>query len=91
MTSPKPHRPIRRGITRVLEEIRWERYHQIDQGWTPEHDDSHLHGELEFMASSRISTATQTAVPAAARRKLLIQAIAQLVAAVEAMDRRAAR
>lgn len=91
MSITKPDRPIRRGITRVLEEVRWERYHQIGKGWTPEHDDHHVHAELEFMAQRRVFTATQTAVPAPASRKLLIQAIAQLVAAVESMDRRGAR
>lgn len=48
-TDGGPARPA----TKALEDIASERHRQIEvEGWTPEHDDCHAHGELAAAAAT---------------------------------------
>lgn len=88
----KPDRRIRRGITRVLEEVRRNRYYQIVKGYTPEHDDNHSPDFLAgVIAQGYIDAAVCAFKGDPADREHLIDAITVLVATVESMDRKAAR
>lgn len=81
----------------VLADVAQERGRQVAKGWTPEHDDQHTTREMLELATGRLHMAgrpdyagglpVSTALGHHDRRRLL-EGIAILVAAVEAMDRR---
>ena len=71
----------------VLNDIRFERYSQIDDGWTPDHDDRHDTHTLVQLAEQYAHKPGDLG-PGYYDRRRLVQAAALLVAAIEAMDRR---
>lgn len=71
---------------RVVEDVRQSRHHQIEVGYTPEHDDQEhpsAHGFVEL----GISRLRKVDEPGYYDRQMLIDGIAVLVAAVESWDR----
>lgn len=74
---------------RVLTDIRTERTHQIDLGWTTDHDDKHQTHTLVTLANqyAHKPESGNDQHRGYYSRHRLIQAAALLVAAVEAMDR----
>ena len=80
----------------VVDEIRNERARQVSaEGWSPQHDDQQLHGELAYAAAAYALGAPgfwPTAWPRAhwkpkSRRRDLVRAAALLVAEIERIDR----
>lgn len=70
----------------VLGALANERERQVAKGWTREHDDEHRTHDLIDLARERMD---RKPTPASGlSRQRLIEGIAMLVAAVEAMDRR---
>lgn len=74
------------GHRRVMRDVTAERHRQVDKGWTPEHDDEHALGDMCELAVQRFRRAFD--VPEDQTRPRLIEGIAILAAAVEALDRR---
>lgn len=87
----------------VIAEIAAERRRQIDvEGWTPEHDDEHVDGQ---MAHAAAAYAERSAIPHPSppywwpwdkkwwnpegRRRMLVKAAALIVAEIERLDRAA--
>lgn len=88
--------PVTNELPTVLQDVTAERAHQVALGWTPDHDDQHDPDDMIGLAVDRIAMARNAGAawpsdpdPRLARHRL-VQAIAILAAAVEAMDRRAA-
>lgn len=82
---------IREGIFRDVEE---ERQRQIGKGYTPAHDSLHTPQDMVKFANWRFTTPLTVEDRRRGQwfsRKTFIEAIAVLVAAVEVMDRRAAK
>lgn len=78
---------------KVLQDVRAERVHQVDRGWTTQHDDEHWTDALVRLANQYAHKPGKDADPNHITGRLydrhrLVQAAALLVAAVEAMDRR---
>lgn len=76
---------------RVMADVTAERHRQIVLGWTTEHDDTHSMESFISLTWAKCSKAAFSYAEGVRRRRYLIQAIALLVAAVESMDRKAAR
>ena len=91
----------------VLDELAAERARQINKGWTPDHDDTHVRGELVLAASSFALRAERNCGWIGAgglfwpwreefpyeddRRTRLMKAAALLIAEIERLDRAVAR
>jgi hypothetical protein len=87
----------------VLDEIAAERARQIEaEGWTPDHDDTHVHGEMAAAAAAYAANASgRSDLDVSAflwpwdwawwkpkdRRRDLIRAAALAVAEIERLDR----
>jgi len=78
----------------VLDEIAAERRRQIEKGYTAEHDDQHVDGELADAAAAYATGyagwwpwSLDTWKPADSRRQLIIAA-AFLMAEIERIDRK---
>lgn len=90
---------MREATTRVLADVAAERTRQIEDGWTPEHDDTHEGGELAQAAAalalppkafhySRLSFwPWDKWMSGGARRDELVKAAALIVAEIERLDR----
>lgn len=49
------------STSHIVDEIRNERRRQVEQeGWTPEHDDKHIHGQMALAAASYAIKAADT-------------------------------
>lgn len=92
MTMPQMPNPYRAtGETQqVLQDVAAERRRQMELGWTPEHDDAHHVSHLVNLAESRTMNYLDDGYDRPDRQKLL-EGVALLVAAVEKLDREAAR
>lgn len=80
-------------MSKVLNDIGAERSRQVAKGWTEDHDDSHTAGELLYAswgAEERLDLALK-ATSFTARRRLLVEAAALIVAEIERHDRAEAR
>ena len=84
-----------RYTARVLNDVRIERDRQVaDLGWTPEHDVCHHSTHDMVRLAERYAHKTESdrdEHQGLYSRRRLVQAVALLVAAVEAMDRREGR
>lgn len=93
------------GLSQGALDVLAERRRQIDvEGWTPEHDDGHAHGEMAQAAASYCFAASDQPTmgkvwwpwssewwkPAAPRR-MLVKAAALIIAEIERLDRAEAR
>lgn len=78
------HRPVTEQLPKVLQDITRERAHQIELGYTTEHDDTHSTEELVDLAFARLDVGD---VLDSGARPRILEAAAILVAAVEAIDR----
>jgi hypothetical protein len=76
----------------ALDLVRAERAQQIAKGWTPEHDDNHLFGELAFAAIAYLDPAPLAErywpwdlgdFKLSTRRRSLVKAAALIVAELE--------
>jgi len=92
------------ALSRAAQDVMAERQRQVAiEGWTPEHDDHHMDGELEQAAACYAYKATAMAklTPPSfwpwdevwwkpdAHRRMLVKAGALILAAIERLDRRA--
>lgn len=88
------HTDWEQDLAYVLEDVTAERRRQVAKGWTPEHDAEHPLDTMLNLARHRVNLASGIAaawpspIRAGEARRRLIQAIAILVATVEAIDRR---
>lgn len=71
-------------LSRVLDDIRVERDRQIGKGWTPEHDDEHDTADLVALATERLYLSDGEDQ---LTRRRLVEGVAMLVSAIEAIDR----
>lgn len=83
----------KRDFWNFLDEVITERNHQINKGWTFQHDDTHTGGEL-VMAAVAYAMDNPYIYPKnwkynkrANRRERLIKAIALLIAEIERIER----
>lgn len=76
--------PVTPQLPAVLAEVTETRVRQIAAGYTPEHDDRHTASELVTYAVIRVGMGARD-------RQRLVEAAAMLIAAVESIDRKAAR
>lgn len=80
-------------LSQAVLDVIAERQRQIAKGWTPEHDDGHVNGEIVsargWGATSRISKAAAWSEQSPERRELLVEAAAQCIAEIERLDRAA--
>lgn len=79
--------PVTEELPGVLRDVTEERHRQIVKGYTPEHDDRHSVPQMWEFTRERVHLAMGARSEAGVRIHL-VEAIAILVAAVEAMDRR---
>lgn len=87
------------AISQASQDVLAERRRQIEtEGWTPEHDDEHLPGELALAAASYVCADEGEAPPAIwpwdwawwkpeSRRRNLVKAAALILAEIERLDR----
>ena len=78
----------------IINEIVTERKSQIDKGWSYEHDDTLVDGQLTWAAAA-YATGKQELHPMgwvykpSTKRRMLIKAAALIVAEIERLDRKA--
>lgn len=97
--EPKTAQVPQRDMTAALSDVIAERRRQIDaEGWSTEHDDEHLPGELALAAASYVCADEVEAPPAIwpwdwawwkpeSRRRNLVKAAALILAEIERLDR----
>lgn len=89
-------------MNKALISVLMARQHQLDLGYTPEHDDKYMHEELEeaAVAYAMADTQKKRLVPwpwswkhwkPKSKRENLVRACALLLAAIERHDRAVAR
>lgn len=71
---------------RVLRDVAAERTRQVEKGWTREHDDTHATHDLMTLAERRAHMVGNRGNGYYSRERL-VEAVAMMVAAIEAMDR----
>lgn len=90
-----PPRLDRYRLDDVLREVGQERERQVAKGYTDQHDDAHGPAELVEYAVHRLdlvgSVDRSVGLGYPPSRETLVEVAAMLVAAVESIDRRAAR
>lgn len=96
MSRSEKEKAMGRAARSVADEIVAERRRQVEvEGWTPEHDDAHSHGELaQAAACYALGSRTASRWPWDAewwkptnRRRELVKAAALIIAEIERLDR----